>query len=126
DEQAIRTVLGDQVAAWNRGDIDGFMEGYWRSDALQFRTPERVFTGWHATRDRYKAKYSTREKMGTLDFLDLAITRAEKNHAIVTGRYRLRRAAGAPDTGRFKLDFRFIRGCWRIVRDETEADSLDR
>lgn len=122
DGRAIRAVLDGQVTAWNRGDIDGYMEGYWKSDELEFRTPVRVTTGWHQTRERYIAKYNTREKMGSLEFFDLNFEEQAADSARVTGRYRLTRGTGETDLGRFTLWFRRIDGEWVIVRDETKSD----
>src|SRR5687768_12231488 len=70
----ITKVMNDQSSAWNRGDIDAFMDGYWRSDKLVFISGENVTRGWQPTLDRYKKSYDTREKMGTLKFSDLEFT----------------------------------------------------
>ena len=67
-EAEIRAVMKAQVAAWNRGDIDGFMEGYARSDATEFVSGDKLTRGWQTVRDRYQKKYESREKMGTLAF----------------------------------------------------------
>src|SRR5450432_183324 len=74
DQDPIRAVLGAQVAAWNRGDIDGFMEGYSRSPKTAFVSGDEVTRGWQTVRDRYARKYDSREKMGTLTFSDVEIT----------------------------------------------------
>src|SRR6185312_7153055 len=70
DEKAIRAVLDAQVAAWNRGDIEGFMDGYERSDKTVFVGGDNVTRGWLTVLDRYKRNYDTREKMGMLKFSD--------------------------------------------------------
>jgi len=130
-------VLDDQVVAWNAGDIDGFMKGYWRSGELTFvsvsppavvpagamrpAAQEEVSKGWQATRDRYKRRYPTAERMGRLSFEDLAVTRFEENRAEVQGRYRVERT-GETLTGRFTLDMRKIDERWVIIRDRTIAD----
>src|SRR5687767_10367893 len=67
----ITKVMSDQSEAWNRGDIEGFMKGYWRSDKLIFVSGTNVTRGWQPTLDRYKKSYDTREKMGSLKFSDL-------------------------------------------------------
>ncbi len=122
DERAIRQVLTDQTAAWNRGDIDGFMAGYWPSDELEFRTPDGVTKGWQATRERYLKRYDTREKMGTLTFTDLHVTSRSRDRAEVTGRYQLTGDGGTIGSGRFELDVRRFDGEWLIVRDYTVSD----
>src|SRR5437867_270708 len=72
-ETAIRAVLDAQAVAWNRGDIEGYMDGYDRSANTEFVTGDRINRGWQAVLDRYKKAYDTREKMGVLTFSDLEI-----------------------------------------------------
>src|SRR4051812_1615628 len=67
--QAVRAVLDAQVAAWNRGDIDAFMDGYWRSPRTVFVSGDNLTRGWQTVLDRYRKAYDSREKMGTLSFL---------------------------------------------------------
>ncbi|MFN2623117.1 MAG: nuclear transport factor 2 family protein [Chthoniobacterales bacterium] len=114
----IRAVLERQVAAWNRGDIDGYMEGYVRSDKLEFVSTGKISRGWQTVRDRYHRKYDSREKMGTLAFSDIKVTSLNANTAVVEGRWSLRRKADQPH-GSFVLIFRHTSSGWRIVHDET-------
>jgi len=116
-EAEIRKVMEDQAAAWNRGDIDGFMRGYWNSPKLVFVSGTNVTRGWQPTLDRYKKNYASREKMGTLAFSDLEITVLSKNAAVVLGAWALK-APGDPH-GKFTLVFRKFRDGWRIVMDHT-------
>src|SRR5436305_8396457 len=102
---AIRAVLDAQVVAWNRGDIDGFMDGYWRSPETVFISGDTVTHGWQTVLDRYKKGYSTREKMGTLTFSALEIKVIGKETAVALGRWQLARAQDTPH-GRFTLIFR--------------------
>ena len=118
--QEIRAVMQAQVAAWNRGDIDGFMEGYARSDATEFVSGDRVTRGWQTVRDRYQKKYDSREKMGTLTFSDLKITQLANDAALVLGRWKLARKGDKP-RGRFTLVFRRTAAGWRIVHDHTSS-----
>jgi ketosteroid isomerase-like protein len=118
DDAAIRAVLSAQVAAWNRGDIDGFMNGYARSDATEFISGDKLTRGWQTVRDRYKKKYDSREKMGTLHFSELKITSLSGDAALVIGRWRLDRKDDKPH-GRFTLLFRRTPEGWRIVHDHT-------
>jgi len=118
----IRTVLDRQVEAWNRGDIEGFMQGYWKSDELEFATPQGVTRGWKATLDRYRARYPTREAIGTLRFEQLTVARTTVDAAEVSGRYRVETTGGVK-TGRFFLKLRRIDGAWVIVCDHTVGDS---
>lgn len=110
--------MDDQVAAWNRGDIDGFMVGYWRSEKLTFVSGTDVTRGWQQTLDRYKKTYDSRAKMGTLAFTDLEFTIAEDDIAVVIGSWSLAREKDNPH-GKFTLTFRKFKEGWRIVLDHT-------
>ena len=114
----IRAVMHAQVAAWNRGDIDGFMDGYARSDKLEFVSGAKITRGWQTVRDRYRKKYSSREAMGTLKFSDIEIKMLKPNIAVVAGRYELTRKKDRPH-GSFVLTFRHQPEGWRIVHDHT-------
>jgi ketosteroid isomerase-like protein len=114
----IRSVMNEQTAAWNRGDIPGFMRGYWNSDKLVFVGSSGVTRGWQPTLDRYKKSYETREKMGTLAFSDLEIEVLSKDAAVVLGSWSLARAADNPN-GKFTLIFRKFKDGWRIIHDHT-------
>ncbi len=113
-----RAVLDAQAAAWNRGDIDGFMNGYARSDATEFVSGDSLTRGWQTVRDRYKKKYDSREKMGTLTFSEVNVTPLSRDAAIVIGRWKLVRKSDTPH-GRFTLIFRRMPDGWRIVHDHT-------
>ncbi|HMJ08936.1 MAG TPA: nuclear transport factor 2 family protein [Pyrinomonadaceae bacterium] len=117
-ETAIRAVMNDQAAAWNRGDIDGFMLGYWNSEKLVFVSGDTVTRGWQPTLDRYKKSYDSKAKMGTLTFSDLEITTLSKDAAVVLGSWSLARAGDHPH-GKFTLTFRKFKDGWRIVMDHT-------
>lgn len=114
---AIRKVMDDQAAAWNRGDIEGFMQGYWNSDKLVF-VSNQVTRGWQPTLDRYKKTYDSRAKMGTLTFSDLEITVLSKDAAVVLGSWSLARESDNPH-GKFTLIFRKFKDGWKIVHDHT-------
>lgn len=117
---AIRAVLDAQAAAWNHGDLDGYMDGYERSPDTVFISGDRVTRGWKTVLERYKKSYDTREKMGTLTFSDVEITMLGKDVAIVLGRWQLKRSNDTP-RGRFTLLFRNTRAGWRIVHDHTSS-----
>lgn len=120
-QSEILSVLTSQQQAWNSGDIEGFMTGYWRSDDLVFSTPDGETRGWQATLDRYKSRYTSPEKMGKLRFERLTIAQPTPDNAEVSGIYRLDMADGVR-TGRFYLHMRRIDGNWRITRDRTVSD----
>ena len=114
----ITKVMTDQAKAWNNGDIDGFMKGYWNSDKLVFVSGDNVTRGWQPTLDRYKKSYDSRAKMGTLTFSDLEITVLSKDSAVVLGSWSLAREADNPH-GKFTLTFRRFKDGWRIIIDHT-------
>ena len=117
---AIRAVLDAQRDAWNRGDIEGFMDGYERSEQTVFVSGDNLTRGWQTVFDRYKKNYNTREKMGTLTFSDLEITLPGKESAVVLGRWHLKRASDEPH-GRFTLIFRKTKQGWKIIHDHTSS-----
>lgn len=119
---AIRAVMEEQSDAWNRGDIEGFMDGYARSDGTVFVSGDNVTRGWQTVLDRYKKGYDSREKMGTLTFSDLEINLVGKDGAVVLGRWHLQRSKDEPH-GRFTLVFRKTKQGWRIVHDHTSSAS---
>ena len=110
-------VMNAQSAAWNRGDIEGFMQGYWNSEKLVF-VSSRVTRGWQPTLENYKRGYPTREAMGTLTFSDLEVNVLSKDAAVVLGSWSLQRANDNPK-GKFTLIFRRMKEGWRIVHDHT-------
>ena len=118
DKQAIIKVLETQRIAWNNGDIDGFMQGYWKSDSLMFVGKEAPVYGWQKTLDRYKRSYPDRAAMGMLTFKVLKVELLDKTNAFMLGAWHLDREKDAPG-GYFTLWFRKIKGVWVIVVDHT-------
>lgn len=117
DLTAIRAVLDAQAKAWNRGDILGYMNGYARGDETMFVGSDGVTRGWQTVFERYKKKYDTRAKMGTLAFSDLEL-RPLGDEVVVTGAWALTRASDHPH-GRFTLIFNRTSAGWRIVYDHS-------
>jgi uncharacterized protein (TIGR02246 family) len=115
---AIRAVLDAQRDAWNRGDIEGYMDGYERSKDTVFVSGDSVTRGWQTVLERYKKNYDTREKMGVLTFSDLEINLLNDTSAVVLGRWMLKRSNDEPH-GRFTLIFKRTKKGWRIVHDHT-------
>jgi ketosteroid isomerase-like protein len=119
-QAAVRALLESQAAAWNRGDIEGYMDGYDRSPDTVFVSGDRISHGWQTVLDRYKRNYDSRAKMGTLTFSDLDITVLSKDAALVLGRWRLKRSHDEPH-GTFTLLFRKTKSGWKIVHDHTSS-----
>jgi uncharacterized protein (TIGR02246 family) len=122
EQQAIQDVLDAQVAAWNRGDLEAFMTGYWKSPDLTFFAGKDAMLGWQAAIDRYRKRYQAegRDKMGTLSFSELKIELLGPDSAFVRGRWKLVMAK-EPLGGLFTLVFKKKSEGWRIVHDHTSG-----
>lgn len=117
---AIKSVIDTQRDAWNKGDIEGYMQGYDKSDNTVFVSGDNVTRGWKTVLERYKKSYDSREKMGQLEFSDLEITLLSKDSAVVLGRWLLKRSNDEPH-GRFSLIFKKTKAGWRIIHDHTSS-----
>lgn len=120
DEQTIRNVLNDQVEAWNRGDIEGYMKGYWNSDSTVFNSGGTLTKGYRNVLARYKKSYTTREKMGTLEFNQVVLRSLSSTAFVAMGVWKLTRATDAP-WGRFTLIIEKKPEGWRITHDHTSS-----
>lgn len=120
----IRAVLDRQVASWNAGDIDGFMDGYWRSDELTFSSGGQTTRGWEATRNRYHERYADPKTMGRLSFDELEIQSLDRTVALVLGRWQLARETGNVG-GNFSLVLRRFPEGWRIIHDHTSVRPME-
>ena len=118
EEAAIRAVFDAEQIAWNNGDIDAFMEGFWKSDSLQFVSARGVNHGWEETRDGYKLRYSDRALMGTLHYEIIQVTPLCTDIFVVMGKYHVTRDIGNLD-GAFTVIFKKIQGKWVAVYDHS-------
>ena len=118
DRQAILKVMHTQQLAWNHGDIDGFMQGYWKSDSLVFVGKDAPTYGWQTTLNNYKKHYPDKAAMGQLTFNILQVKVLSPTNAFVLGGWHLKREKDAPG-GYYTLWFRKIKGEWKIVCDHT-------
>ena len=118
EEAIIRRMLQTQTAAWNRGDIEGFMQTYWHSDSLLFIGKSGVHYGWQATLENYKRGYPDSTAMGKLSFNVIELRRLSSDHYYLVGKWMLARQAGDL-SGHFDLLIRRIRGRWLIVADHS-------
>jgi ketosteroid isomerase-like protein len=120
---AIRKVLLDQQAAWNRQDLEGFMSGYWKSEKLTFFSGGHESKGWQAALDRYKKNYQgAGREMGTLEFANLRIEMLGSESAFVRGEFHLNMSDGKTPQGLFTLIFRKFPDGWKIVHDHSAGE----
>jgi ketosteroid isomerase-like protein len=119
-EAAVRAVLDAQVAAWNRGDVRGFMDGYSRRDTLIMISDGTLRRGWQETLYAYMRNYPDQASMGTLSFEDVRVRPLTPDYALAYGIWRLRRAEDEP-MGLFSLLFRETAEGWKIIHDHTSS-----
>lgn len=118
DELAIRQLLDKQNAAWNRGDLDSFMKGYWENDSLMFIGKTGVTYGWSNTLKNYKKGYPDTAAMGKLTFTLIQVKKLSKEYYHVTGKWFLKRSIGDIG-GHYTLLFRKINNHWVIISDHS-------
>ena len=120
--QAIQGTLDAQEAAWNRGDIPGFIAGYVNSESLRFASGNTVTTGWKSTLERYQSRYTDRKIMGTLAFTDIKIMPLSSDYAEVFGRFLLSRDKETGySTGLFTLLMKKTDRGWLVLHDHTSS-----
>jgi hypothetical protein len=117
----IKSVLQKQQIAWNNGNIDGFMLGYWNSEKLEFVSESGVTKGWRNTLDRYKNTYPNKGLMGVLQFEILDVKLLSETTANLKGKWKLIRKNDNPK-GSFTLTFNKIEGQWLIIKDCTTGE----
>ena len=120
DERAILDVLTTQQAAWNRGDIPTFLQGYWNSPDLTFAGSDGFVRGYDGLLQRYQSSYPNSAAMGQLDFSGLQLRSLGPDAVMVLGHWHLRRPIGDAG-GVFTLIFRRFPTGWRIIHDHTSA-----
>lgn len=123
----VLAVLDEQVAAWNSGDLEKFMRGYWRSPQLTFYSSSGKLNGWDATLERYRKTYQADgREMGKLVFDDLDITMLGADSALVRGRWQLTFSDGKRMGGIYSLVFRRMKNEWKIIHDHTSSTEQPR
>jgi uncharacterized protein (TIGR02246 family) len=120
DREAISAVLSAQQTAWNRGDVDAFLVGYWRSPELTFSGSSGVARGWDGVLARYKKNYADRSAMGQLDFSELEFRFLGPEAALVLGRWHLNREKDDLG-GVFTLVWQRFPDGWKIIHDHTST-----
>jgi len=118
EEEKIRWLLVKQTQAWNRGDIEGFMQTYWKSDSLMFIGKSGVTRGWQKTLENYKKGYPDTAAMGKLSFDILSVQQLSPEYFSVVGKWMLKRSIG-DISGHYTLLLRKIKGRWVIVADHS-------
>jgi len=114
----IQSVLAKQSEAWNKGNIDKFMQGYWQNDSLEFISKSGVTYGWKQSLANYKKNYPDTVSMGKLDFTLIQIKMLSEQYYFVIGKWHLTRSIGDIG-GHFTLLFRKIKNQWLIIADHT-------
>lgn len=117
-EKEIRALLQKQTEAWNRGDVEGFMEGYWKNDSLMFIGKSGITYGWQQTLDNYKKGYPDKTAMGELTFTLIEIKRLSPAYYSVVGKWQLKRTIGDIG-GHYTLLMKKIKGTWVVVKDHS-------
>ena len=120
DRAAIESVLATQQRAWNEGNVDTFLEGYWRSEELTFSGNHGIARGWNGVRDHYRKSYSDRAAMGKLDFSSLEYRELGPDAALVLGHWHLAREKGDVG-GVFSVVFQHFSEGWKIIHDHTSV-----
>lgn len=117
-EKEIRSILSKQSEYWNEGNLDAFMQGYWKSDSLMFIGSRGITYGWQNTLDNYKKGYADTAAMGKLNFDLIEVKRLSAIYFFVTGKWHLTRSMGDAE-GYFTLLFQKIKNKWVIVKDHS-------
>ncbi len=121
--RAVRAILDRQVADWNRGDLEGFLTGYWNSPKVVFQSGGQRHDGFEVMRDRYRRRYQAEGKaMGRLVFSGVDIEPLGPESILVRGEWRLTMPDGSRPGGLFTLIFRKLPEGWKIVHDHTSAE----
>jgi ketosteroid isomerase-like protein len=120
DREAIGSVLSLQQTSWNRGDVDAFLVGYWRSPELTFSGSSGLARGWDGVLARYRKNYPDRAAMGQLDFSELEFRFLGPDAALVLGRWHLKREKDDIG-GVFTLVWQRFPDGWKIIHDHTST-----
>ena len=118
EETLIKSLLTTQIESWNKGDLEGYMQTYWKSDSLSFIGKSGLKRGWQTTLDNYKKGYPDTTAMGKLSFEILETKILSREYAYVIGKWHLKRSIGDLN-GAYTLLLRKIKGEWKIVSDHS-------
>ena len=118
DEISIRKILDQQTKAWNQGDIEGFMQGYWKNDSLMFIGKNGISWGWQKALNNYNKSYPDTSAMGKLSFDIILVKRLSSDYYYAVGKWMLKRSIGDL-SGYYNLLFKKISGQWFIIADHS-------
>jgi hypothetical protein len=118
DKSQISLVLQNQLNSWNNGNLETFMEGYWKNDSLKFIGKSGVTYGWKPTLENYKQNYPDKASMGTLSFNLISFEKISSNTVFVIGKWHLKRSIGDLE-GHFSLLWRKVNGKWVMIADHS-------
>ncbi|HTN46582.1 MAG TPA: DUF4440 domain-containing protein [Flavipsychrobacter sp.] len=118
DESQIKNLLSRQVVQWNKGNVEGYMQGYWENDSLVFIGKNGPTYGYQPTLERYKKSYPTPEEMGQLTSTIISLKRLSETYFFVVGQWALKRKEGDLK-GSYTLLLRKIDGKWVIINDHS-------
>lgn len=118
NEEAIRKLLQEQTEAWNKGNLEDFMQTYWQSDSLLFVSKNGVTRGWKNTLENYKKSYPDVEAMGKLSFDVVEMKSLSPQYYFVVGKWMLQKSVG-DFNGYYTLLIRKIKGQWKIIADHS-------
>ena len=125
----IEEMLHSSADSWNRGDLDGFLDDYWRSEALTFSGPAGITRGWDDLRTRYLESYWAPETVrDSLRFQEIEVVPLGDDHALALGQYVLFTAGGGGNvssSGFFSLVLKNLQGEWKILHDHTSNTPVD-
>jgi len=123
DTSAIEAILNAQTDAWNRGDLDGYLDYFWRDPRLYYASRNTVVRGWEALRESYARRYGEGAQLGHVQFSDVEIEILAEDAAKVTGRFEVTQAA-YPASGTYLIVLRkFAEAGWKVVSDQVTPES---
>lgn len=118
DKLAIKEVMNEQAKCWSNGDLEGFMNGYWKSDSLRFLGKRGLTKGWQTTLNNYKKSYPDKKTMGILKFSCISFEAMNERNMFVVGKWALEREKDTL-SGYYSLLWAKIDGRWKVIFDHT-------
>lgn len=115
----IKGIMDKQVAEWNKGNLDGFMAAYWKSDQLIFQSGNTRRLGWETLYNMYKTRYFSGGKVDTLEFTDIEMKPLSSEIILVIGRWKVLTTDKTNKEGLFSLLFKMIDNEWKIILDHS-------